>query len=177
MILTCWVRFSSDPELLSQVFLSLTNLAVLPDWHHHFHPLLPTLLHLVSLKTESSKAREGVKFQCLRLLVNLACNDDNVPHLLAAECPEKLANLVSRHKPVDQLLRCVTLLANLYMASIRLGLHLHQYQDNTLHGVMFGSDNLEILGEVQWITENTTNTDIKSNARKILTCLQGISGE
>ena len=32
-------RSGTDPELLTQILLSLTNLAVLPDWHHHLPPL------------------------------------------------------------------------------------------------------------------------------------------
>ena len=167
-------RYETDPELLSQVFLSLTNLAVLPDWHHHFHPLLPSLLHLISLKTESERAKEAVKFQCLRLLINLTCNDENIPQLLATLCPPGIVNLVSRSKPEDQLLRCVTLLANVYMAAQRKGLHLKDHEANSLQQVMFGEASEDILREVRWITENTTNMDIKCHARKILTCLEGI---
>ena len=159
---------------MSQVFLSLTNLAVLPDWHHHFLPLLPRLLHLVSLKTDT-RAREGVKLQCLRLLVNLACNDENIPHLLAASCHQNFTlNLISRSKPEDQLLRCVTLLANLYMAAIRLGLQSQHYREDSLHHAMFGEQSGQIVREVRWITENSNNMDIKSQSRKILTCIEGI---
>lgn len=170
-------RLESEPELLSQVFLSLTNLAVLPDWHQHFHPLLPRLLQLVSLTADSNRFKEGVKLQCLRLLVNLACNDDNIGHLLGAPCDQMIAvNLVSRSKPEDQLLRCVTLLANVYMAAIRLGLDRDQPQDtSSLNHVMFGPHSGLILREVKWITENTNNVDIKSQARKILTCIVGIN--
>ena len=159
---------------MSQVFLSLTNLAVLPDWHHHFLPLLPTLLETVSLRTEHSRAKEAVTFQCLRLLVNLSCNDNNAPHLLAAQCPHSVASLLSRGQPEDRLLRCLTLLANVYMAAIRQDLHTQQFQDNSLHQAMFGAENIHILKEVEWITRNTNNMDIKSQARKILTCLEGI---
>ena len=167
-------RYEENPELLSQVFLSLTNLAVLPDWHHHFHPLLPSLLHLISLKTDSDRAKESVKFQCLRLLINLACNEDNIPQLLATKCPPDIVNLVCRSKPEDQLLRCVTLLANIYMAAQRQGLHLVEHEANSLQRLMFGEDSEHILREVRWITENTSNMDIKSQARKIRTCLEGI---
>ena len=167
-------RYEKNPELLSQVFLSLTNLAVLPDWHHHFHPLLPSLLHLISLRTDSDRAREAVRFQCLRLLINLACNDENIPQLLAAPCPADIVNLVSRSKPEDQLLRCVTLLANIYMAAQRKGLHLVEHEASSLQRVMFGEESSHILREVRWITDNVTNMDIKSQARKIRTCLEGI---
>ena len=167
-------RYETDPELLSQVFLSLTNLAVLPDWHHHFHPLLPSLLHLISLKTDSERAKEAVKFQCLRLLINLACNEENIPQLLASKCPPSIVSLVSRSKPDDQLLRSVTLLANIYMAAQRQGLHLVEHEANSLQQVMFGKASQDILREVRWVTENTNNMDIKCHARKILTCLEGI---
>jgi len=156
-----------DPEFLSQTLLALTNIAVLPDWHHQFHPLLPRLLQLWH------SASNTIKFQSLRLLINLACNDETIPHLLAARCEGGLSLMLSRSTPEDQLLRSATLLANIYMSSSRQGLA-EPGQQETLQEVLFGSKRGEIVREAGWLMENHQNYDIRLQARKIHVALEGI---
>eukprot|EP00092_Neocalanus_flemingeri_P009117 GFUD01009817.1.p1 GENE.GFUD01009817.1~~GFUD01009817.1.p1 ORF type:complete len:506 (+),score=132.07 GFUD01009817.1:639-2156(+) len=159
-----------DPEFLSNTLLALTNIAVLPDWHYQFHPLLPRLLELWH------SAPNTIKFQSLRLLINLACNDETIPHLLAARCEVGVVKLVVRTTPEDQLLRSATLLSNIYMSSTRQGLA-ERGQYGTLQGVLFGSDRSGIVKEVGWLMENHQNYDIRLQARKIHTVLEGINME
>lgn len=156
-----------DPEFLSQTLLALTNIAVLPDWHHQFHPLLPRLLQLWH------SASNTIKFQSLRLLINLACNDETIPHLLAARCEGGLSLMLSRSTPEDQLLRSATLLANIYMSSSRQGLA-EPGQQETLQEVLFGSKRGEIVREAGWLMENHQNYDVRLQARKIHVALEGI---
>jgi len=156
-----------DPEFLSQTLLALTNIAVLPDWHHQFRPLLPRLLHLWF------SASNTIKFQSLRLLINLACNEDTIPHLLSARCEDDLTLMVSRTAPDDQLLRSVTLLANIYMSSTRQGMT-DPGQAGTLQGVLFGRKRAEMVGETGWLMENHKNYDVRLHARKIHIALEGI---
>lgn len=66
-------------KIALQTLSTLTNIAVLPDWHEEFCPILHHLYHLVDAGPNSS-----VKLQALRVLVNLSCNDDMIPSLLAA---------------------------------------------------------------------------------------------
>jgi len=156
-----------DPEFLSQCLLALTNIAVLPDWHHQLLPLLPRLLHLWH------SASTTIKFQSLRLLINLACNDEIIPHLLGARCEGNLALMLARSTPEDQLLRSATLLANIFMSSTRQGLA-GQGQPGTLQEVLYGTRRAEIVRETGWLMENHQNCDIRMQARKIHIALEGI---
>jgi len=156
-----------DPEFLSQTLLALTNIAVLPDWHHQFHPLLPRLLNLWH------SASTTIKFQSLRLLINLACNDEIIPDLLGARCEANIALMLARSTPEDQLLRSATLLANIYMSSTRQGLS-GQGQPGTLQEVLYGTRRAEIVRETGWLMENHQNCDIRMQARKIHIALEGI---
>ena len=71
-----------DPALLTAALSSLTNIAVLNTWHKE----TKCILHkLYSLLDEGHWNRDGVSLQSLRLLINLSCNEDMVPSLLAAE--------------------------------------------------------------------------------------------
>ena len=88
---------------------------MLPDWHHHLHPLLPCLLQNLLTPQSKDRASEDIRYQSSRLLVNLTCNDDNIRPLLRARCPPgyTILALVTRTSPEEQLLRNVTFLANL----------------------------------------------------------------
>ena len=167
-------RSGTDPELLTQILLSLTNLAVLPDWHHHLPPLLPSLLDNLTQSSFNNRSLDSVKYQSSRLLVNLTCNDDNIRHLLQSRCQTPIANIVSRCIPEDQLLRNVTFLSNVYCSAIRLGLvNMKDPRDvapNTLLSGMVNAQNI-ILTEVQWMMDNHKNSDIRMQARKISVAL------
>jgi len=165
-------RLTTDPEMFTQILLSLTNLAVLPDWHHHLHHLLPGLLGLVVNTPASDRSAEAVKYQSSRLLVNLSCNDENIPHLLSAKCQlsASAANLVSRSVSEDQLLRNVTLLANLSCSALRLGL-VDWSSAGDEDSPSFLTDLLQTRGrlvqECHWLMENHKNSDIRMQVRKI----------
>lgn len=65
--------------LLLAALVALTNIAVLTDWHDEFYIALHSLYRLVD------NGNPAVKLQSLRLLINLSCNEDMVPSLLAAQ--------------------------------------------------------------------------------------------
>nr|CAG4651441.1 EOG090X0H1B [Simocephalus serrulatus]SVE94589.1 EOG090X0H1B [Simocephalus serrulatus] len=72
----------SDPGLLTSALMALVNVAVLPSWHHE----IKTLLHKTySLLDEGHWSSDGESFHSLRLLINLSCNEEMVPSLLAAQ--------------------------------------------------------------------------------------------
>jgi len=68
----------SEATLLAAL-VALTNVAVLPAWHDEFVVGLHGLYRLLDT------ASPPVRLQALRLLVNLSCNDDMAPSLLAAQ--------------------------------------------------------------------------------------------
>lgn len=71
-----------DPALLTGALSALTNIMVLNNWHNE----TKSILHkLYSLLDEGHWNRDGFSLQSLRLLINLSCNEDMVPSLLAAE--------------------------------------------------------------------------------------------
>lgn len=66
-------------KLVLSALLTLANIAVLPDWHDEFYPILHQLNSLID------SGSPQIKLQVLKLLVNLSCNEDMVPSLLAAQ--------------------------------------------------------------------------------------------
>ena len=66
-------------ELVLSILVTLTNFAVLSECHGEFFPALHTAYDLVERKPPA------IKLQALKLLINLSCNDDMVPSLLAAQ--------------------------------------------------------------------------------------------
>lgn len=70
---------SINDELALSLLSTLTNFAVLPDFHSEFYPVLPKAYELIE------KKNAVIKLQALKLLINLSCNDDMVPSLLAAQ--------------------------------------------------------------------------------------------
>jgi Armadillo-like len=73
------VRQHPSEKLVLGTLLTLTNIAVLNDWHDEFFPALHSLYGLVD------SGSPQIKLQTLKLLVNLSCNEDMIPSLLAAQ--------------------------------------------------------------------------------------------
>ncbi|GLH08332.1 Armadillo repeat-containing protein 10 [Gryllus bimaculatus] len=111
ILLTFVNKEQPSDKLVQSALLTLTNIAVLPDWHDEFYPVLHTLYNLVDAATPQ------IKLQALKLLVNLSCNEDMVPSLLAAQAPRRLIYLLDPSTNEEILLRVVTLLANLTTAA------------------------------------------------------------
>lgn len=66
-------------ELANCILVALSNFAVLSDWHGEFYPVLHTAYQIIE------KRSPALKLQALKLLINLSCNEDMVPSLLAAQ--------------------------------------------------------------------------------------------
>jgi hypothetical protein len=85
------VNKQNTPEkVVLSALLTLSNIAVLPDWHDEFYPVLHTLYN----KVDSGSPQ--VKLQILKLLVNLSANEDMVPSLLAAEVTSSIYTVIYR---------------------------------------------------------------------------------
>jgi len=96
-----------DEDLTHQLLVTLTNIAALTDWHHHYIASLPNLFDLI----ESSSTK--VCMQALRLLINLSTNEHMIQYLHSANATAYLWKLLDANQPEDKLLRVVTLLANI----------------------------------------------------------------
>lgn len=66
-------------ELANCILVALSNFAVLSDWHSEFYSVLHTAYQIIE------KRSPALKLQALKLLINLSCNEDMVPSLLAAQ--------------------------------------------------------------------------------------------
>lgn len=73
---------SMDQSLVGKILNSLTNIAVLPTWHKEMRCILHKLFHLMD---EFQWDNTGLSTLSLRLLINLSCNEEMVPYLLAAK--------------------------------------------------------------------------------------------
>jgi len=125
------IRQHPSEKLVLGTLLTLTNIAVLNDWHDEFFPALHSFYGLVD------SGSPQIKLQTLKLLVNLSCNEDMIPSLLAAQvkpqtiyrvcistirmieffqAPKRLIYLLDPLTNEEILLRVVTLLANLTTA-------------------------------------------------------------
>jgi len=158
-----------DLELLAGRLLCLTNLAVLPDWHHLYTPALPALL--AALPT----ADQPIRLQGLKLLVNLSCQDGTVPALLDTECDPGLVSLLTSSSEPDLVLRCTTLLANICLAAARLGLDKGvDTRSSTLHHLVFTSARHTVVELATGLMHSSQSSDVKMQARKIYTVLVGL---
>ncbi|XP_014289553.1 armadillo repeat-containing protein 10 [Halyomorpha halys] len=162
-------------KLTFQILLTLTNIAVLPDWHEEFCPILHHLYHLV----DSGSA--PVKLQALRVLVNLSCNDDMIPSLLAAHAPKKLLHLLDMSTNEDILLRVVTLLANLTQCVrklkidpiLDLPLEDKAPSPDTMYAAIFGvSIQEKLCSKAFTLMSHHLDEDIRIMARKIVEALK-----
>jgi len=66
-------------EIIYNCLSTLTNIAVFHMWHSELQSAIHTLYGL--LESQNNK----VVLQCLKLLINLSCNDDMIPHLLGGQ--------------------------------------------------------------------------------------------
>ncbi|XP_066997424.1 armadillo repeat-containing X-linked protein 1 isoform X2 [Anabrus simplex] len=157
-------------KLVLSALLTLTNIAVLPDWHDEFYPVLHNLYNLIDTGTPQ------MKLQALKLLVNLSCNEDMVPSLLAAQAPRRLIYLLDPSTNEDILLRVVTLLANLTNTAkeqnldptIDLPAEDKAASPDTMYAAIYGVNIMEKMRSKIFVLMNQhKNEDIRFQARKM----------
>jgi len=78
MLLALMKMMDSD-EIIYNCLSTMTNIAVFHMWHSELQPAIHTLYGL--LESQNNK----VVLQCLKLLINLSCNDHMIPHLLGGQ--------------------------------------------------------------------------------------------
>ena len=108
---------TSDPAMALSILSALTNVAVLSSWHAEMKPALHRAFALLD---EAHWNADGMSLQSLKFLINVSCNEEMIPSLLAAEAPSRLIYMLDAKMPPDALLRVTTLLANLASAAKRL---------------------------------------------------------
>nr|CAD7600522.1 unnamed protein product [Timema genevievae] len=170
LLLTFVNKEQPTEKLLLSALLTLSNIAVLSDWHDEFYPVLHALYQLVDTGAPQ------VKLQALKLLVNLSCNEDMVPSLLAAQAPRRLIYFLDPSTNEDILLRVVTLLANLTTTAkeqkldptIDLPAEDKAASPDTMYAAIYGVNIQEKIRSKAFVLMNQHgNEDIRVQARKI----------
>uniref|UniRef100_A0A1B6KVG7 Armadillo repeat-containing domain-containing protein n=1 Tax=Graphocephala atropunctata TaxID=36148 RepID=A0A1B6KVG7_9HEMI len=163
-------------KLVLCALVTLTNIAVLTEWHDEFYPVFHNLYHLVD------SASPQIRLQALKLLINLSCNEDMVPSLLAAQAPRRLIYLLDLTMNEEILLRVVTLLANLTKTTRELNLDpavdlpaedKAASPDTIRYAAIFGVNVHEkIRSKVFVLMNQHPNEDIRVQARKMYEALK-----
>jgi len=156
-----------DSELLCQLLLALTNVCVLVDWHQHLLPLLPRLLSIVHARDD-----RAVTLQALRLLVNLACNDEMAAPLLSSSCPTGLPSLILPPEPEERILRSISLLANLAMVAQRAHLNNQPSEEGSLQRRLFLEEKNQVFAAAQRLMAYHHNGDVRGMASKLVNVLE-----
>ncbi|XP_069100865.1 armadillo repeat-containing X-linked protein 1-like isoform X2 [Argopecten irradians] len=86
---------------------ALTNLSLTDQYHRHYTRLIQKLYDLLDTHQRS------IQLQSLKVLVNLSCSTEMVPHILAAKSPSCLLELLKQGTDEALILRMTTLLANI----------------------------------------------------------------
>jgi len=161
-----------DLNLQISVLECLTNISVLPDWHQLFLPLLQPLLNGLT------SPHSSLRLQSLRLLINLVCNNEMLSPLLCTASPS-LTPLLTNSTPEEQLLRCCTFVANVCVSSSRQNMCKPTQQDfmtkpNSFQTKLFVTQLDTIVKQALYLRDNHDNTEIKFQASKIYTVLNGL---
>lgn len=161
-------------ELAQSILMALTNFAVLSDWHCEFFPVLHTAYEFIDKKSPA------LKLQALKLLINLSCNENMIPSLLAAQAPRRLIYHLDTSVNEDVLLRVVTLLSNLTQAvkdmqldpSLDLPPEDKAASPDTMYAAIYGVNAEEKLrSRLLNLINKHSNEDIRHQCRKILDAL------
>ncbi|XP_065206810.1 uncharacterized protein LOC135836114 isoform X2 [Planococcus citri] len=161
-------------DMTKSILLALSNFAVLPDWHSEFFPVLHTAYQIVD------KGSPAIKLQTLKLLINLSCNEDMIPSLLAAQAPRRLIYFLDESVNEEILLRVLTLLANLTQAAkamqidptIDLPPEDKAASPDTMYAAVYGVNAQDKLpSKLLSLMNKHKNEDIRSLCKKILDAL------
>ena len=142
-------------------------MCVLVDWHEHLLPLLPRLLSIVHARDD-----RAVTLQALRLLVNLACNDEMAAPLLSSSCPTGLPSLILPPEPEERILRSISLLANLAMAAQRAHLNNQPSEEGSLQRRLFLEEKNQVFAAAQRLMAYHHNGDVRGMASKLVNVLE-----
>ncbi|KAL1129696.1 hypothetical protein AAG570_012640 [Ranatra chinensis] len=162
-------------KVTAQTLLTLSNVAIISDWHEEFCPILHHLYHLVD------SSANHIRLQALKLLVNLSCNDDMIPSLLASQAPKKLIYLLDITTNEEVLLRVVTLLAHLTQGvrnldidpTIDLPLEDKAPSPDTMYAAIYGVNVRDKINNKSInLMNHHLNEDIRIQSRKIVNALK-----
>ncbi|KAK3102412.1 hypothetical protein FSP39_011229 [Pinctada imbricata] len=147
---------------------ALTNLSVTSDHHGHYTRVIQKLYDYVE------KAEPGIKLQAAKVLVNLSCNPDLIPHMLAAKAPSCLLDLLRTGTDENMLLRWTTLLANILSTVKEHNLSLASLPPDdkapspeTMYSALYGTNSTTQIKSKVFLLCRHRNENIKHEATRI----------
>ncbi|KAK3601721.1 hypothetical protein CHS0354_016081 [Potamilus streckersoni] len=158
---------STDIAVCLSSLQALTNLSVTDLHHGHYTHLVGRLYHFLDIDNGH------LRLQSLRILVNLSCNPDMVPHLLAAKAPSTVLKLLELPTDEAVILRWATMLANvLYVVNER---HITSSSlppsdkapsPETMYTAILGVNNVGKVKSKVFLLCKHLNKDIRAQAAK-----------
>ncbi|XP_052286159.1 uncharacterized protein LOC127881942 isoform X2 [Dreissena polymorpha] len=161
-------RDTGTPIRLSSL-QALTNLSAVENHHTHYTRAVQGLYDYLALKDTA------LKTQALKILVNLSCNPEMVPHLLAAKAPENLPQFIDAESTEEGiLLRFVTLLANILQVVRDRNLKSSDLPSvdkaaspETMYSALLGIGAMARLKNKMFLLCKHSNTEIRQQAAKV----------
>ncbi|KAL3851952.1 hypothetical protein ACJMK2_015642 [Sinanodonta woodiana] len=158
---------STDIAVCLSSLQALTNLSVTDLHHGHYTCLVGRLYHFLDIDNEH------LRLQALRILVNLSCNPEMVPHLLAAKAPSTVLKLLEQPTDEAVILRWSTMLANvLYVVNERHITSSSLPPDDkapspeTMYTAILGVNNVGKIKSKVFLLCKHLNKDIRAQAAK-----------
>ncbi|XP_063429312.1 armadillo repeat-containing X-linked protein 4-like [Mytilus trossulus] len=146
---------------------ALTNLSVTSQHHGHYTRVVQRLYDLVDTGAAS------IKLQAAKVLVNLSCNPELVPHMLAAKAPVCLIELLKQGTEEELMLRWTTLLANILtkakeqkVTSASLPADDKAPSPETMYTALYGVSSGQLKSKVYLLSRHK-NENISHQASKI----------
>ncbi|VDI38889.1 RIO kinase 1 [Mytilus galloprovincialis] len=146
---------------------ALTNLSITSQHHGHYTRVVQRLYDLVDTGAAS------IKLQAAKVLVNLSCNPELVPHMLAAKAPVCLIELLKQGTEEELMLRWTTLLANILtkakeqkLTSASLPADDKAPSPETMYTALYGVSSGQLKSKVYLLSRHK-NENISHQASKI----------
>ncbi|XP_062591562.1 uncharacterized protein LOC134253060, partial [Saccostrea cucullata] len=147
---------------------ALTNLSVMDHHHNHYTRIIQRLYDFL----DDNSA--GIRLQAAKILVNLSCNSDLVPHMLAAKAPSCVLDLLRTTADEAMVLRWTTFLANIlhtvresHLSASSLPPDDKAPSPETMYSALYGMNNIGHIKSKVFLLCQHKNEDIKHQASRI----------
>ncbi|XP_021370288.1 uncharacterized protein LOC110461227 [Mizuhopecten yessoensis] len=147
---------------------ALTNLSLTDQYHRHYTRLIQKLYDLLDTN------QHNIQLQALKVLVNLSCSTEMVPHILAAKAPGCLLELLKQGSDEALILRMTTFLANILHTVREENLSVSSLPPDdkapspeTMYSALYSMNNVGAIKSKVFLLCRHRNEDIKVQATRI----------
>nr|XP_022302714.1 uncharacterized protein LOC111110491 [Crassostrea virginica] len=147
---------------------ALTNLSVMEHHHNHYTRIIQKLYDFLDGQNS------GIRLQAAKILVNLSCNPELVPHMLAAKAPACVLELLRTGAEENLVLRWTTFLANIlhtvkesHLSASSLPPDDKAPSPETMYSALYGMNSIGQIKSKVFLLCRHRNEDIKHQASRI----------